>query len=153
MVLRRRFEDPMIASVVKQGCWPVIEYTEEFHDLYIAYFDRGAPNRLPEWYLMAEEAKINMTGNKYQVGRTPPQEKREPFKPQTASAPRPSGCFKCRKEGHCAIQKLPPRSQNACLEENPQNQPPRKRNHFEKQRGHRVSHPFHPRGRNSRTPT
>ncbi|XP_034289355.1 uncharacterized protein LOC117675117 [Pantherophis guttatus] len=100
----------------------------------------GTLNCLHEWYLMAEEAEIDMTQNRTSRAwrRSPPRGKQEPFKPQTAMAARPSGCFKCGKEGHCAAEcqsKTPARKPDRPSGGKPTKPPLRNRNRAEKPKG------------------
>lgn len=96
--LRWRFEDPLAdwkardsIKMVRQGCFPEAEYTEEFQDLacclnwlkdiqvscfkdglnndvYHACIIRGALAHLHDWCILAEKAEIDQMQNDYQSG-------------------------------------------------------------------------------------
>lgn len=72
-------------------------------DMYYVCIPRGDPDRLHDWYNLAEEAEIDQAWRQRHLGRSwgqsPVEEAWEPPK-QTPTTPRSSGCFKCRKEGH-----------------------------------------------------
>ncbi|KAK9395050.1 Retrotransposon-derived protein PEG10 [Crotalus adamanteus] len=146
--LRRRFEDPLAdrkarerITTMKQGKRPVAEYTQEFraiasklnwpedillghfkdglnYDLYDACLPRGDPHQLEEWYVLAEEAEIDILKRHRrgkQWSRPPPELTHRPVK-SSDTAKKQMGCFKCGREGHRAVE---------CRSKAPQHNPDR----------------------------